>query len=256
MRSRAHHRCDRGARGCAAADVGRGQFVRRQRHRRTGFQADRAGALSGQCGRLRCLSHGARTAASRLPAGVQSKRRSAMSPRRTSRLIARPASAPGAMRISTTPCAKAYGPMARGSILRCRTRPTPRCRMTTCWRSAPISRQSRRCAIRWSPIRCRSRSISAPRCASGIGSISHRANTSPIRKQSAEWNRGAFLVQGPGHCAACHTPKSFLGGDKREPISSRLTDPGLVRARHHQRQPHRARALVAAGCHRLSEDRP
>jgi mono/diheme cytochrome c family protein len=28
------------------------------------------------------------------------------------------------------------------------------------------------------------------------------------------WNRGAFLVQGPGHCTACHTPKSFLGGDK------------------------------------------
>jgi mono/diheme cytochrome c family protein len=34
-------------------------------------------------------------------------------------------------------------------------------------------------------------------------------------KQPAEWNRGAFLVQGPGHCAACHTPKSFLGGDKK-----------------------------------------
>jgi mono/diheme cytochrome c family protein len=33
-------------------------------------------------------------------------------------------------------------------------------------------------------------------------------------QKSAEWNRGAFLVQGPGHCAACHTPKSFLGGDK------------------------------------------
>src|ERR1700740_1879204 len=32
--------------------------------------------------------------------------------------------------------------------------------------------------------------------------------------QSAEWNRGAFLVDGPGHCGACHTPKSFLGGDK------------------------------------------
>jgi len=29
-----------------------------------------------------------------------------------------------------------------------------------------------------------------------------------------EWNRGAFLVEGPGHCGACHTPKSFLGGDK------------------------------------------
>jgi mono/diheme cytochrome c family protein len=30
----------------------------------------------------------------------------------------------------------------------------------------------------------------------------------------AEWNRGAFLVDGPAHCGACHTPKSFLGGDK------------------------------------------
>jgi mono/diheme cytochrome c family protein len=29
-----------------------------------------------------------------------------------------------------------------------------------------------------------------------------------------EWNRGAYLVQGPGHCGACHTPKTFLGGDK------------------------------------------
>jgi mono/diheme cytochrome c family protein len=29
-----------------------------------------------------------------------------------------------------------------------------------------------------------------------------------------EWNRGAFLVQGPEHCGACHTPKTFLGGDK------------------------------------------
>ena len=32
--------------------------------------------------------------------------------------------------------------------------------------------------------------------------------------QSAEWNRGAFLVTGPGHCGACHTPKNFLGADK------------------------------------------
>jgi mono/diheme cytochrome c family protein len=34
-------------------------------------------------------------------------------------------------------------------------------------------------------------------------------------KQSVEWNRGAFLVEGPGHCGACHTPKTTLGGDKR-----------------------------------------
>ncbi|HLI19843.1 MAG TPA: cytochrome c [Stellaceae bacterium] len=36
----------------------------------------------------------------------------------------------------------------------------------------------------------------------------------PVRNKSAEWNRGALIVEGPGHCAACHTPKNFLGGDK------------------------------------------
>jgi mono/diheme cytochrome c family protein len=38
----------------------------------------------------------------------------------------------------------------------------------------------------------------------------------PDNKQSAEWNRGAYLVDGPGHCGACHTPKTFLGGDKTD----------------------------------------
>jgi mono/diheme cytochrome c family protein len=33
-------------------------------------------------------------------------------------------------------------------------------------------------------------------------------------QKPADWNRGAYLVQGPGHCGACHTPKNFLGGDK------------------------------------------
>ena len=36
----------------------------------------------------------------------------------------------------------------------------------------------------------------------------------PDPAKSAEWNRGAYLVTGPGHCGACHTPKSALGGDK------------------------------------------
>lgn len=34
--------------------------------------------------------------------------------------------------------------------------------------------------------------------------------------KSPQWNRGAYLVQGPGHCAACHTPKTRLGGDRNE----------------------------------------
>ena len=32
--------------------------------------------------------------------------------------------------------------------------------------------------------------------------------------QSAAWNRGAYLVQGPGHCGACHTAKTALGAEK------------------------------------------
>jgi mono/diheme cytochrome c family protein len=32
--------------------------------------------------------------------------------------------------------------------------------------------------------------------------------------QSAEWNRGAYLVTGLGHCGACHTPKNSFGADK------------------------------------------
>ena len=36
----------------------------------------------------------------------------------------------------------------------------------------------------------------------------------PDPSQSADWNRGAYLVQGLGHCAACHTPKNAFGGDR------------------------------------------
>jgi mono/diheme cytochrome c family protein len=32
--------------------------------------------------------------------------------------------------------------------------------------------------------------------------------------KSAEWNRGGYLVEGLGHCGACHTPKNALGGDE------------------------------------------
>jgi mono/diheme cytochrome c family protein len=32
--------------------------------------------------------------------------------------------------------------------------------------------------------------------------------------QSPEWNRGAYLVTGLGHCGACHTPKNSFGADK------------------------------------------
>jgi mono/diheme cytochrome c family protein len=31
--------------------------------------------------------------------------------------------------------------------------------------------------------------------------------------QTAEWNRGAYLVQGLGHCSACHTARNALGAN-------------------------------------------
>jgi mono/diheme cytochrome c family protein len=34
----------------------------------------------------------------------------------------------------------------------------------------------------------------------------------PDPAKSAQWNRGAYLVNGPGHCAECHSPRDFLGG--------------------------------------------
>ena len=46
----------------------------------------------------------------------------------------------------------------------------------------------------------------------------------PDATQSAEWNRGAYLVSGLGHCSACHSARNPLGAS-----SSRLDlDGGLI----------------------------
>jgi mono/diheme cytochrome c family protein len=34
----------------------------------------------------------------------------------------------------------------------------------------------------------------------------------PDAGRPAAWNRGAYLVNGLGHCAECHSPRNFLGG--------------------------------------------
>jgi mono/diheme cytochrome c family protein len=38
----------------------------------------------------------------------------------------------------------------------------------------------------------------------------------PDPKKSAEWNRGAYIVEGAAHCGTCHTPKTILGADKAD----------------------------------------
>jgi mono/diheme cytochrome c family protein len=40
-------------------------------------------------------------------------------------------------------------------------------------------------------------------------------DTTPFKPDPAKpaaWNRGAYLVNGPGHCAECHSPRNLLGG--------------------------------------------
>jgi mono/diheme cytochrome c family protein len=36
----------------------------------------------------------------------------------------------------------------------------------------------------------------------------------PNPARSEVWNRGAYLVEGLGHCGTCHTPKNITGGDR------------------------------------------
>lgn len=40
------------------------------------------------------------------------------------------------------------------------------------------------------------------------------------KTKSPQWNRGAYLVQGLGHCGACHTPRDHLGGEKPDQFMS------------------------------------
>jgi len=40
--------------------------------------------------------------------------------------------------------------------------------------------------------------------------------------KSAEWNRGAYLVQGPAHCSACHSPRNWLGASEGESLAGAL----------------------------------
>lgn len=37
----------------------------------------------------------------------------------------------------------------------------------------------------------------------------------PDPSQTAQWNRGAYLINAPGHCAECHSPRNMLGAIKR-----------------------------------------
>lgn len=41
-----------------------------------------------------------------------------------------------------------------------------------------------------------------------------RLPIAPTAGKSAEWERGRYLVDGGGHCSACHSPRNLLGAEK------------------------------------------
>jgi mono/diheme cytochrome c family protein len=42
----------------------------------------------------------------------------------------------------------------------------------------------------------------------------HQGPTVVDASKSTEWNRGAYLVEGLGHCGGCHTPRNLAGGEE------------------------------------------
>lgn len=51
---------------------------------------------------------------------------------------------------------------------------------------------------------------------SGWKTLFHKPEVyQPAPDQSVLWNRGAYLVEGAGHCAACHSPRNMLGAEKK-----------------------------------------
>ncbi|MBW7013667.1 c-type cytochrome [Pseudomonas sp. N040] len=40
----------------------------------------------------------------------------------------------------------------------------------------------------------------------------NKGSYQPDPKQTPAWNRGAYLVEGLGHCSECHSPRNVLGG--------------------------------------------
>jgi nicotinate dehydrogenase subunit B len=50
----------------------------------------------------------------------------------------------------------------------------------------------------------------------GWNALFHQAETfQPNPARSEAWNRGAYLVEGLGHCGACHSPRNALGAEQQ-----------------------------------------
>jgi mono/diheme cytochrome c family protein len=54
------------------------------------------------------------------------------------------------------------------------------------------------------------------------GAFAPSGSYRPVASGGAAWNRGAYIVQGPGHCGSCHTPRGVVMNEKALDQSSPL----------------------------------
>ena len=47
----------------------------------------------------------------------------------------------------------------------------------------------------------------------------------PEPSHNSIWNRGAYIVKGPGHCGECHTPRGWLGGSTGPALAGNPSGP-------------------------------
>ena len=107
----------------------------------------------------------------------------------------------------------------------------------------------------------RFRSTSAACSAAGSFCICTAGRSCPTRRNRRNGIRGAYLVNGPGHCAECHCPRNFLGGIVESERFAGGPSPGRQRlgAEHHAGRPRtlgqRQDRLVGKGYRELPQRR-
>ena len=167
-------------------------------------------AALGNC----AVCHTSRTAFS-MPAAGRWKRRSASSTAPTSPPMPKPASAHGPIPPSNARCARASTATAGSFIRPFPIRISPettdadlQALYAYLMAQAPVRAEAPKNTLAF-PFNLR------PLLA-GWNALFHRPSEfQPDPARSEMWNRGAYLVEGLGHCSACHSPRNALGAEKQ-----------------------------------------
>lgn len=155
-----------------------------------------------------------RPAARSTPAAARLKRRSARSTRPTSRPTSRPASAPGPIQPSNAPCVTDCIATDGSSI---RPFPTHFAKTSDADMQALYAYLMAQPAVRATPP---ANALAFPfnlrPLLAGWNALFHESREfKPDPAKSELWNRGAYLVEGLGHCSGCHSPRNALGVEQR-----------------------------------------